>query len=129
MITGSIVAIVTPMLEDGSLDLPRFRSLIDFHVKEGTDAIVVVGTTGESPTVDVDEHCELIRVAVEHSAGRVPVIAGTGANSTAEAIELTEFLVRRVPLRVCRWFRITTVQPRKECTDTSGPSQKQVPCR
>lgn len=91
MITGSIVAIVTPMLEDGSLDLPRFRSLIDFHVKEGTDAIVVVGTTGESPTVDVDEHCELIRVAVEHSAGRVPVIAGTGANSTAEAIELTEF--------------------------------------
>lgn len=91
MITGSIVAIVTPMLEDGSLDLPRFRSLIDFHVKEGTDAIVVVGTTGESPTVNVDEHCELIRVAVEHSAGRIPVIAGTGANSTAEAIELTEF--------------------------------------
>lgn len=91
MITGSIVAIVTPMLEDGSLDLPRFRSLIDFHVKEGTDAIVVVGTTGESPTVNVDEHCKLIRVAVEHSAGRIPVIAGTGANSTAEAIELTEF--------------------------------------
>ena len=91
MITGSIVAIVTPMQEDGSLDLPRFRSLIDFHIQEGTDGIVVVGTTGESPTVNVEEHCELIRVAVEHSAGRIPVIAGTGANSTSEAIELTEF--------------------------------------
>ena len=91
MITGSIVAIVTPMHEDGSLDLPRLRSLIDFHVKEGTDGIVVVGTTGESPTVNVEEHCELIRVAVEHAAGRIPIIAGTGANSTREAIELTEF--------------------------------------
>jgi len=91
MITGSIVAIVTPMLEDGSLDLPRFRSLIDFHIQEGSDGIVVVGTTGESPTVNVDEHCELIRVAVEHAAGRTPIIAGTGANSTREAIELTEF--------------------------------------
>ena len=91
MITGSIVAIVTPMNDDGSLDLPRLRTLIDFHVQEGTDGIVVVGTTGESPTVDVDEHCELIRVCVEHAAGRIPVIAGTGANSTREAIELTEF--------------------------------------
>ncbi|MDD2990955.1 MAG: 4-hydroxy-tetrahydrodipicolinate synthase [Zoogloea sp.] len=91
MITGSIVAIVTPMHEDGSLDLPRLRSLIDFHVKEGSDGIVVVGTTGESPTVNVEEHCELIRVAVEHAAGRIPIIAGTGANSTREAIELTEF--------------------------------------
>ena len=91
MITGSIVAIVTPMHEDGSLDLPRLRSLIDFHVKEGTDGIVVVGTTGESPTVNVEEHCELISVAVEHAAGRIPIIAGTGANSTREAIELTEF--------------------------------------
>lgn len=91
MITGSIVAIVTPMRPDGALDLERFRALIDFHVAEGTDAIVVVGTTGESPTVSVDEHCELIKVAVEHSAGRIPVIAGTGANSTAEAIELARF--------------------------------------
>ena len=91
MITGSIVAIVTPMHEDGSLDLPRLRSLIDFPVKEGTDGIVVVGTTGESPTVNVEEHCELISVAVEHAAGRIPIIAGTGANSTREAIELTEF--------------------------------------
>ena len=90
-ITGSIVAIVTPMHEDGSLDLDGMRRLVDFHVQEGTDAIVVVGTTGESPTVDVEEHHELIRVVVEHAAGRIPVIAGTGANSTAEAIEMTHF--------------------------------------
>ena len=90
MITGSLVAIVTPMLEDGRLDIARFKSLIDWHVAEGTDGIVVVGTSGESPTVDFDEHKELIHVAVAHAAGRVPVIAGTGANSTAEAIELTE---------------------------------------
>jgi 4-hydroxy-tetrahydrodipicolinate synthase len=91
MIKGSIVAIVTPMHEDGSLDMPTLRKLIDWHVAEGTDAIVIVGTTGESPTVSVDEHCELISIAVEHAAGRIPVIAGTGGNSTAEAIELTEF--------------------------------------
>ena len=91
MITGSLVAIVTPMHDDGSLDYPRLRSLIDWHIAEGTDGIVIVGTTGESPTVSVDEHCELIRVAVEHCAGRVPVIAGTGANSTAEAVELARF--------------------------------------
>ena len=90
MITGSLVAIVTPMLEDGKLDLARFKSLIDWHIAEGTSAIVVVGTTGESPTVDFDEHKELIRVAVEHSNGRLPIIAGTGGNSTAEAIELSE---------------------------------------
>ncbi|HEX7249575.1 MAG TPA: 4-hydroxy-tetrahydrodipicolinate synthase [Burkholderiales bacterium] len=90
MITGSLVAIVTPMLEDGKLDLPRFRKLIDWHVEEGTDGIVVVGTTGESPTVDFDEHKELIRLAVQHARGRIPIIAGTGGNSTAEAIELAE---------------------------------------
>jgi len=90
MLTGSLVAIVTPMLDDGRLDFARFRSLIDFHVAEGTDGIVVVGTTGESPTVDFDEHKELIRRAVEFAGGRVPVIAGTGANATAEAVELTE---------------------------------------
>src|SRR5512134_205836 len=89
MITGSLVAIVTPMREDGALDLAAFRKLIDWHVAEGTDGIVVVGTTGESPTVDFDEHKELIRIAVQHSRGRIPIIAGTGGNSTAEAIELT----------------------------------------
>jgi 4-hydroxy-tetrahydrodipicolinate synthase len=91
MIQGSIVAIVTPMREDGSLDYPRLKSLVDFHAAEGTDGIVIVGTTGESPTVDVDEHCELIRAAVEYAAGRLPVIAGTGGNSTSEAIELTAY--------------------------------------
>ncbi len=91
MIQGSIVAIVTPIRDDGSLDFPRLKSLVDFHADEGTDGIVIVGTTGESPTVDVDEHCELIRAAVEYSAGRMPVIAGTGGNSTSEAIELTAY--------------------------------------
>jgi len=90
MLTGSLVAIVTPMLEDGSLDLVRFRKLIDWHIVEGTRGIVVVGTTGESPTVDFDEHKDLIRIAVKHAAGRVPIIAGTGANSTAEAIDLSK---------------------------------------
>ena len=91
MIKGSIVAIVTPMHENGSLDLDTFRALIDFHVEQGTDGIVVVGTTGESPTVDVIEHELLIAEAVKHAAGRIPVIAGTGANSTKEAIELAAF--------------------------------------
>ncbi len=89
MLTGSLVALVTPMLPDGSLDLPRFRALVDWHVDQGTDALVIVGTTGESPTVDPEEHCLLIRTAVEQAAGRIPVVAGTGANSTTEAIELT----------------------------------------
>jgi 4-hydroxy-tetrahydrodipicolinate synthase len=90
-ITGSIVALVTPMLEDGSVDYPTLRTLIDWHIAEGTDCIGVVGTTGESPTVSIEEHCEIIRVAVEQAKGRVPIMAGCGANSTAEAIELTRF--------------------------------------
>src|SRR4026208_2443378 len=90
MITGSLVAIVTPMHEDGRLDLARFRQLIDWQVAEGSDGSVVFGTTGESPTVNFDEHKELIRIAVQHSHGRIPIIAGTGGNSTVEAIELTE---------------------------------------
>ena len=90
-IVGSIVALVTPMHEDGSVDYATLRRLIDWHIAEGTDCICVVGTTGESPTVDVDEHCEIIRVAVEHAAGRVPIMAGAGGNATSEAIELTRF--------------------------------------
>jgi 4-hydroxy-tetrahydrodipicolinate synthase len=90
-IVGSIVAIVTPMQEDGSVDYPALRRLIDWHIAEGTDCIGVVGTTGESPVVSVEEHCEIIRVAVEQARGRVPIMAGTGANSTREAIELTRF--------------------------------------
>jgi 4-hydroxy-tetrahydrodipicolinate synthase len=91
MIQGSIVAIVTPMLADGSLDLPGLRKLIEWHIAEGTDGIVIVGTTGESPTVSVEEHCELIKLAVQYTNKRIPVIAGTGGNSTAEAIELTRY--------------------------------------
>lgn len=91
MLTGSIVAIVTPMQEGGALDLPALGKLIDFHVSSGTAGIVIVGTTGESPTVNFDEHCQLIKVTVEQVHGRIPVIAGTGANSTAEAIELTAY--------------------------------------
>lgn len=91
MIQGSIPAIVTPMHEDGSLDLPRLERLVDWHIAEGSDGIVVVGTTGESPTVNFDEHCRLIETVVGRAAGRVPVVAGTGANSTAEAVELAVF--------------------------------------
>jgi 4-hydroxy-tetrahydrodipicolinate synthase len=90
MIKGSLVAIVTPMREDGALDLDAYRRLIEWHIAEGTNGIVAVGTTGESPTVDYEEHNTLIRVAVETANKRVPVIAGTGGNSTAEAIELTQ---------------------------------------
>jgi 4-hydroxy-tetrahydrodipicolinate synthase len=90
-IKGSIPALITPMLEDGKVDYAALRKLIDWHVAEGTDCIGVVGTTGESPTVTVDEHCEIIRVSVEQAAGRVPIMAGCGANSTAEAIELAKF--------------------------------------
>jgi 4-hydroxy-tetrahydrodipicolinate synthase len=91
MIKGSLVAIVTPMREDGSLDLDAYRRLIEWHIADGTNGIVAVGTTGESPTVDYDEHCELIRIAVETVRGRIPVVAGTGGNSTTEAVELTAF--------------------------------------
>ncbi|WP_293750996.1 4-hydroxy-tetrahydrodipicolinate synthase [Limnohabitans sp. Rim8] len=90
-IRGSIPALITPMLSDGKVDYPTLRKLIDWHVAEGTDAIVVVGTSGESPTVTVDEHCEIIRVSVEQAAKRIPIIAGCGANSTTEAINLATF--------------------------------------
>ena len=90
-IKGSIPALITPMLANGQVDYPTLRKLIDWHVAEGTDAIVVVGTSGESPTVNVEEHCEIIRVSVEQAARRIPIIAGCGANSTAEAIELAQF--------------------------------------
>ena len=90
-ITGSIVAMATPLHVDGSVDYPALRKLVDWHIAEGTDCIGVVGTTGESPTVNVEEHCEIIRVSVEQAAKRVPIMAGCGANSTAEAIELAKF--------------------------------------
>lgn len=90
-IVGSIVALVTPFQEDGSVDYEELKRLIDWHIAEGTDCIGVVGTTGESPTVTVQEHCEIIRVAVAHARGRVPIMAGAGGNATAEAIELTRY--------------------------------------
>ncbi|OEZ63369.1 4-hydroxy-tetrahydrodipicolinate synthase [Duganella sp. HH105] len=91
MIKGSIVAIVTPMNADGSLDFEGLNQLIDWHIAEGTDSIVIAGTTGESATVSVEEHCALIKATVAHAKGRIPIIAGAGANSTAEAIKLTRF--------------------------------------
>ena len=90
-ITGSIVALATPLYEDGKVDYPTLRKLVDWHIAEGTDCIGVVGTTGESPTVNIEEHCEIIRVSVEQAKKRVPIMAGCGANSTAEAIELAKF--------------------------------------
>lgn len=89
MIQGSIVALVTPMLDDGALDDASLKKLVEFHVEQGSDALVAVGTTGESATLDEDEHCRVIKSIVEYAAGRIPVIAGTGANCTREAIELT----------------------------------------
>ena len=90
-IKGSIPALITPMLEDGSVDYPTLRKLIDWHVAEGTDGLVIVGTSGESPTVNLEEHRKILRVAVEQSARRIPIIAGCGANATAEAIELARY--------------------------------------
>ena len=89
MFSGSMVALVTPMQADGALDVDSLRKLVEFHISQGTDAIVAVGTTGESATLSVEEHCDVIRLVVEQVNGRIPVIAGTGANSTSEAIELT----------------------------------------
>ena len=94
MLSGSIVAIVTPMTAEGAIDLAALKSLIEWHIAEGTDGIVIVGTTGESPTVDVDEHERLIQSAVELAAGRIPIIAGAGGNATREAVELTRFARR-----------------------------------
>lgn len=93
-ITGSIVALVTPMHEDERIDDEALRRLVDWHVAEGTQCIAVVGTTGESPTVSVEEPCEVIRIAVEQARGRIPVMAGTGGNSTAEAIELARYALK-----------------------------------
>jgi 4-hydroxy-tetrahydrodipicolinate synthase len=89
MIEGSIVALVTPMENNGAVDKESLKKLVEFHVEQGTDAIVVMGTTGESATLDENEHCDVIKCVVDYVAGRIPVIAGTGANSTSEAILLT----------------------------------------
>ena len=111
-LTGSIVALVTPMHEDGSVDYPALRKLIDWHITEGTDCIGVVGTTGESPTVNVEEHCEIIRVAVEQAAKRVPIMAGCGANSTREAIDAI--------LEGLAWLGITPSHSRPRVSDDNA---------
>ena len=129
-IVGSIVALVTPMHEDGSVDYPALRRLIDWHIAEGTDCIGVVGTTGESPTVSMEENCEIIRVAVEQAAGRVPIMAGTGANSTSEAIELTRYAKtgrRRLP--PVGGALLQPARRRKASTSTSAPSPRRWTCR
>lgn len=100
MFTGSIVALVTPMFADGQIDVSALKALVDWHVEAGTSAIVAVGTTGESPTLSVSEHVDVVRLVVEQAAGRIPVIAGNGANSTREAIELTQAL-SQLPIAAC----------------------------
>jgi len=129
MLTGSLVAIATPMREGGALDLPALRKLIDFHVANGTSGIVIVGTTGESPTVDVDEHCLLIKTAVEHAGKRVKVIAGAGGNSTREAIELATFAAEAgadAHLSVVPYYNSPR---RKACTGISVRSPSASTCR
>lgn len=108
MITGSIVALVTPMHADGQVDWPALDRLVEFHIKEGTDALVAVGTTGESATLDTAEHCAVIERIVKTTAGRRPVIAGTGANSTSEAIELTQEAKNLAQMPACWSLLITT---------------------
>jgi 4-hydroxy-tetrahydrodipicolinate synthase len=100
MFHGSMVALVTPMEEDGTVSGASLAALVEFHLEHGTDAIVAVGTTGESATLDFEEHCRVIDQVVRLVAGRVPVIAGTGANSTSEAVELTRCAMR-APMPAC----------------------------
>ena len=119
MYKGSMVAVVTPMADDGSVDYDAYRALVEFHIDQGTNAIVSVGTTGESATLSHPEHAEVIAEAVKMVGGRVPLIAGTGANSTSEAIELTAG-AKRPALTLASWLhRITTNQRKKVCISTS----------
>ena len=130
-ITGSIVALATPLHEDGSVDYPALRKLVDWHIAEGTDCIGVVGTTGESPTVNVDEHCEIIRVSVERAAKRVPIMAGCGANSTAEAIELAKF-ARQVgadcQLQVVPYYNKPTQEGQYQHFKAIAEATGELPC-
>ena len=130
-ITGSIVALATPLHEDGSVDYPALRKLVDWHIAEGTDCIGVVGTTGESPTVNIDEHCEIIRVSVEQAAKRVPIMAGCGANSTAEAIELAKF-ARQVgadcQLQVVPYYNKPTQEGQYQHFKAIAEATGELPC-
>ena len=123
MLKGSLVAIVSPMFEDGSLDLDAFRRLVDWHIVEGTGGIVVVGTTGESPTVDFEEHTLLIKTAIEQAAGRCQS-AGTGAARRARPSICRHSPRRQAPTYACLWFRITTGQLRRDSSVISERSPK-----
>src|SRR3954462_8870067 len=121
-IRGSIPAIITPMLEDGSLDLPAFRKLIDWHIAEGTNGLVVVGTSGESATLSVEEHVLMVKTAVEHTAGRIPVIAGSGGKSPPRQSNSRNGPKRSARTQRCRSCRTTTSRLRKASTATSPRS-------
>ena len=122
MLKGSLVALITPMNQDGSIHYEQLRDLIDWHINNGTDGIVAVGTTGESATLSVEEHLSVIEETVKHVGKRIPVIAGTGANNTAEAIALSQAAERLgAP---CPSFPITTNPPKKASTAISKPSPK-----
>ena len=129
MITGALVAIATPMRDDGSIDYDCYQKLIDWQVSEGADAIVSMGTSGESPTVSFEEHTAVVKAAVEAVAGRVPVIAGTGANSTAEAIRLTLKRLKSALSIPCRWSLTTTSPRRKVSSSISPPWRVRAGCR
>ena len=127
MITGALVAIATPMRDDGSIDYDCYQKLIDWQVSEGADAIVSMGTSGESPTVSFEEHTAVVKAAVEAAAGRVPVIAGTGANSTAEAIRVKR--LKSALSILCRWSLTTTSPRRKVSSSISPPWRERAGCR
>ena len=131
LITGSIVALATPLHPDGSVDYPTLRKLVDWHVAEGTDCVGVVGTTGESPTVNVEEHCEIIRVSVEQANKRVPIMAGCGANSTAEAIELAKFakgVGADCQLQVVPYYNKPTQEGQYQHFKASAEATGDLPC-
>jgi 4-hydroxy-tetrahydrodipicolinate synthase len=127
-IRGSIPAIVTPMHEDGSLDLPAFRKLIDWHAEEGSNGLVVVGTSGESATLSVDEHILMVKTAVEHTAKRFPIIAGAGGNSTSEAVELAKAAKEVGADATLQVVLTTTSRRKKACTSTSAKSRNPSTC-
>lgn len=129
MFTGSIVALVTPMDENGNVCRTSLKKLIDYHVASGTSAIVSVGTTGESATLSHEEHGDVVMMTLELADGRIPVIAGTGANATAEAISLTQRFNDSGIVGCLTVTPITTARPRKGCSNTLKPSQNTPTCR
>ena len=113
MFTGSMVAVATPMNDDGSIDYKSYQNLIEFHIENNTDAIVPVGTTGESATIDHNEHCEIVSFVVDKVAKRIPVIAGTGANSTSKRSLLQNMLMKQELMAACQLLRTIINQHKK----------------